>query len=459
MSRYYWRLHPSSASRWPCSSTEQSVSVASRRAVMSTKFCFNINDDVYIRPKSVKELGISGRIVDISVKATENSCNTSESSNASLQQGKKRRLVEDARVSVQPHCFDNTGHRIKSCGVTKIGIRPSRLFPLYDICIDENSIAQTMVIITPDTMNYRQLATSHLRPSDKVLEIGCSTGECTALIMRRLILLHRHRERLNQINGGGCDNDVSSCIGNIVAFDVGSDVLEQAQIRMESEISNLMSNCEGDIGDNIFSQLVNLQKVDAIADPKGAYAIAMMDRKPEIILIDIGGNRELHGVVRMIHWVQTAFKNDPPRLVIVKSESLVEECSRSYNTQESNQSSLHTNVLPARPNVLENGVIQHAQEWLSSLVLSFANDSDDRKGSSSDDQPTMPVQTVPKYSHPVQAPLALSPKDNVTPICRFHNYHPDGCKRINHDSKKCPYDHEYCHWCKQFGHVAMNCKR
>ena len=161
----------------------------------------------------------------------------------------------------------------------------------------------------------------------------------------------------------------------------------------------------------------------------------------------------------MIHWVQTAFKNDPPRLVIVKSESLVGEGSRSYNTQESNQSSLHTNVLPARPNVLENGVIQHAQEWLSSLVLSFANDSDDGKGSSSDDQPTMPVQTVPKYSHPVQAPLALSPKDNVTPICRFHNYHPDGCKRINHDSKKCPYDHEHCHWCKQFGHVAMNCKR
>ena len=439
------------------------------RAVLSTKFCFNLNDDVYIRPKSAKELGISGRIEDISFNSTTKSSTTSDiSPDSPSQLRKKRRLVEDVRVSIQQHSFDDTG-RIMSCGATKVGIRPSRLFPVYDICKDENSITQkTLIVITPDTTNYRMLATSHLRSSDKVLEIGCSTGECTALMMRRLTLLHMHQQRQKkQIEDGENDNDASNTTfdGKIVAFDVGSDVLEQAQSRLLSEIKSLIPNDAEDmkIGNTMYTQLVTLQKVDAIADPKGAYAIAMTDRKPDIILIDIGGNRELKGVVRMIHWVQTAFENDPPRLVIVKSESLVEECSRIHNEQVEgksspleNESILSTETV--RPNAMENGVLEYAQQWFSSLVSSFAESSDDGKCSSSEEQSAIPIQTVPKYSHPIQAPLALSPKDNVTPICRFHNYHPDGCKRRN-GSNECPFDHDHCHWCKEIGHVALNCKR
>ncbi len=432
---------------------------------MSTKYCFNLNDDVYIRPKSAKELGISGRIVEISSNSTTKSSTASEIAPGSpFQQRKKRRLVEDIRVSIQQHSFDDTG-RIKSCGATKVGIRPSRLFPVYDICKDETSITQqTLILITPDTTNYRMLATSHLRSSDKVLEIGCSTGECTALMMRRLTLLHMHQQRQKQNKDGESDNDAPNITfdGKIVAFDVGSDVLEQAQSRLQSEINSLSPNDEGNIGNTIYTQLVTLQKIDAIADPKGAYATAMTDREPDIILIDIGGNRELKGVVRMIHWVQTAFENDPPRLVIVKSESLVEECSGIHNGQEDGKMSLLENesmlsTETVRPNVMENGVIEHAQRWFSSLVSSFAESIYDGKCNSSEEQSALPTQAVPKYSHPIQAPLALSPKDNVTPICRFHNYHPDGCKRRN-VSNVCPFDHEHCHWCKQIGHVALNCK-
>jgi hypothetical protein len=439
MSRYCWRLHPTSAGRLPCSGPDQSVGKGI--AVCNTKF--RLNDNVYIRPKSVRELGITGRIVDFSFNSTAKSNSTSEiTTESSSQRGKKRRLIEDVRVSVQQHCFDTTTNRIKCSGATKLGIRPSRLFPVYDIdtCKDKNSITQTLLIMTSDTTNYRQLATSHLRPSDKVLEVGCSTGECTALMMRRL-----HQQRQKQIQEGAGEDDNSTIImshGRIVAFDVGADILEQAQARLLSEIRGLSPHDGEDKKHKICSQLVTLQKIDAVADPKGAYDIAMADRKPDIILIDIGGNRELKGVVRMLHWVQTAFEKDPPRLVIVKSESLVEEYSRFWSKPEEVKKSAN------QPNVVGNGVIEHAQHWFLSLVSSFEETSE--KG-------TRPTQKVPKYSHPVQAPLSLSPKDNATPICRFHNYHPDGCKRLN-DSRKCPYDHEHCHWCKQTGHVALNCK-
>jgi NADPH:quinone reductase-like Zn-dependent oxidoreductase len=74
------------------------------------------------------------------------------------------------------------------------------------------------------------------------------------------------------------------------------------------------------------SQLINLHKVDAFADPKGAHSMAVgsSNKSPDVILIDIGGNRELKGVVNMIHWVQTAFTQQA-RVIIVKSESLVEK--------------------------------------------------------------------------------------------------------------------------------------
>lgn len=432
--------------------------VLNPKPILTTNFSFDIGDDVYIRPKSAKECGMSGRIVDISYKSTTKVNAGGATLESAPQRSKKRKLVEDARVSVQQHCFYNA-ERIKTCNTIKTGVRPSRLFPVYDICKDDNFVNQTQIIITPDTINYRQLGSSHLRSTDKVLEIGCSTGECTALLLRRLALLHMHKQRCEQRKGVGKTDDVSNMFaGKIVAFDVGSDVLEQAQTRLLSEINSLDFNDEGDIRCKIYSQLVQLQKVDAIADPKRAYSFAMVDRKPDIILIDIGGNRELTGIVRMIQWVQTAFENDPPRVVIVKSELLVEEFSKEGERESSPSKNASISAKTLRLNVTEHGVIEHAQHWFSSLAFSFSNKCDDEKCSKSEQQSIASTQKAPKYSHPVKAPMALSPKDNVTPICRFHNYHPDGCKRRN-GGRDCPYDHEHCHWCGQIGHVALNCYR
>ena len=80
----------------------------------------------------------------------------------------------------------------------------------------------------------------------------------------------------------------------------------------------------------------------------------------------------------------------------------------------------------------------------------------------------------------MKAPLRLSPLDNTTPICRFHNYSKKGCLRfLNPQADKkttnvgkdlihldldktsanssCELDHEHCHMCFEKGHVALNC--
>ena len=422
---YQWRLHPYPKKRAAKPGNDNNN-------VSNTKYDFKLNDEIYIRPKSAKELGITGRIVDIFDNAAERNDIISTSQASTTQHSKKkRRLVEDIRVSVQQHN-----------GAIKKGARPSRLFPVYDRSSDGGQrSAQTLIILTPDTNNYRQLATSHLRSTDKVLEIGCSTGQCTVLLLRRLILLHLKGGSKNQQHCSGSEKEHKSLVhGKIVAFDTGSDMIEQAKNSLLSEIKTLTPKASDECGmsreEDFYSHMVQCIKVDALADPNGAHAHVMNgnNRSPDMVLIDIGGNRELEGVVRMIQWVQSTFK-DEPRLIIVKSEALVEELSSS------------TNVM---------GIIEQGQEWFASLSSSATAN----KCNSTTCNATIQKQSAPKYSHPLKAPSALSPKDDTTPICRFHNYDPSGCKRHNDSSeKRCSFDHEHCHWCREAGHVALTCPR
>ena len=59
------------------------------------------------------------------------------------------------------------------------------------------------------------------------------------------------------------------------------------------------------------------------------------------------------------------------------------------------------------------------------------------------------------FRHPQKAPLVYSPINPTQPICRYHNYHPQGCKRFA--ESKCPLDHLHCHRCLARGHRAFSC--
>jgi len=423
---HLWRLHPPPPSKEASSSINQSKTTK----VSNSKFNFNLNDNVYIRPKSTKEFGISGRIVDITSSVSSGSTTTS----AKDGNGIKKRRLEDIRVSIQQ----------SQNGNIKVGVRPSRLFPIYES-------KETLIIITPDTTNYRQLATSHLRVSDKVLEIGCSTGECTALVLRRLMLLYNNNNLKQEQK-----NDVQN--GSICAFDIGSDMVEQASSRVHSEFNALQqhSHQAADLQMPTYTDMVQFYKIDALLDPKRAYTLATTNTinsnpskaAPDVILIDIGGNRELKGVVQMIEWVQSAFcQNDDNsvRVIVVKSESLAEELTKSPKEEDEKKIEADSSTVQQQL-VMDNGIINQGQEWFTTLLSSFSTNTTASTATNHHQR------CAPTYNHPLKAPLVLSPKDD-TAICRFHNYDIDGCK----NGTRCPYDHQYCHWCREIGHTALNC--
>ena len=111
--------------------------------------------------------------------------------------------------------------------------------------------------------------------------------------------------------------------------------------------------------------------------------------------------------------------------------------------------------------VMENGIINNGQEWFTSLLQSSSissSSSNISTGTTTATTQQRQQQAEPSssaaayYTHPLKAPLVLSPIDDKTPICRFYNYMIDGCK-----NEQCPYDHIHCHICLKSGHRALDC--
>ncbi|KAL7434960.1 hypothetical protein ACHAXM_004376 [Skeletonema potamos] len=437
---YQWRLYPRPASN------------GSPR-----KFEPKISDFVHVRPKSAKEIGYTGRVTSINANTATVTDGNSVNNDQKVSQkcSKKRKLTEDVRVTIQQHCYHHRTQKYEdciTCHSTKHDVRPSRLVPVYDLHLKNKNMdkgSEAVVLLTPDTTTYRQLATSHLRPNDNVLEIGCSTGECTALLLRRNLLLRSQHSRQMKQHG---NKSADVVLGKIVGFDTGTKILKQADNRLRKEYDQSGSTLANE--DDAYSKIIQLHRIDALADPKGAYALATANNTyPGVVLVDIGGNRELDGVVRMIQWVQTAFQDESPRLILVKSEALVEELLTAVLSCHTND-----NTACTIPSVSEEGVITRGQNWFNSLIVSPslpAAADDDKANKSLSRQ-----QLSSRYSHPKKVPLGLSPIG--TPICRYHNYHPDGCTKFNKsksscDDLLCQYDHEHCHWCQVAGHIALNC--
>lgn len=127
------------------------------------------------------------------------------------------------------------------------------------------------------------------------------------------------------------------------------------------------------------------------------------------------------------------------------------------------------------------GVVSGGPDWLASMIIRTKATAHQREQHSAKVRGYDAANSKHKLSafkHPLKAPLVLSPRDGKTPICRYHNYHREGCKWYihNHGNTKCnanknknnsnntngsapscPFDHDHCHACLQLGHVAKDC--
>ena len=308
---------------------------------------FAIGDAVFFRSKSAKEIGQRGKVVE------------------GIKYASRHETKRD-HVRVQFNAKDNKKEVPKyvSC---------KRLVPVF---LQEKT---TNIILTSETIPYRHLACSQVQDTDDILEIGCSTGEASVILLRY----------------------GRSWVG----LDTSVDMIEQCTDRLKS-------SCDK-------SKSWKAVKADALSDPKGALKEAKKfnAQGPSVVFLDIGGNREFKSVLNMTSWVLQSFSN--VRLIAIKSRELVA-------TTISDSTSTEFQLDPT------TGLFAEGMAWFQKQVDANA-------------RPALP-------SHPLKAPLVFSPKDATKPICRYHNYHQNGCSK-----DKCPYDHEHCHLCLKPGHIALNC--
>ena len=148
---------------------------------------------------------------------------------------------------------------------------------------------------------------------------------------------------------------------------------------------------------------------------------------PTIVIIDIGGNRDDAAVVQTLKWVLDSFggrgdrnPNTPPlRLVLVKSRALVRAAlsegmapataaaAPSHNTKNKNTTKNTTTSVGLRVDPA-TGIMTNGTPWLTAVVERCPP------------PPLQQQQQRCRFKHPLKAPLVFSPKDDTTPICRYH---------------------------------------
>jgi hypothetical protein len=233
------------------------------------------------------------------------------------------------------------------------------------------------ILLTHETIPYRHLAASQIDQTDDILEIGCSTGEASTILLR----------------------------------------YGRSWVGLDSS-NNMVQICSDAIGATTTAKPWYACKMDALSDPKRAINAAKKfnSNGPTSAFLDIGGNRQEQGVVSMMTWVLESFPQ--LRLLVVKSRELVKSITNSTSCRIGNL----------------DGIVHNGAIWLQEKQKEQTK-----------------CTNLPRHS--LKAPLVYSPLDASKPICRYHNYDLQGCKR----GTKCQYDHEHCHCCLQVGHRAVEC--
>lgn len=388
---------------------------------------YKVNDVVFVRSKSAKELGKRGVIVsifqdheqkvekEISQSDTKkrrrmDSVTTKE---ATPIQEKSQRRFEIQFSSVDKHDL-TTNTYTKEHGI-------SRLVPIYDTNISK-------IIITRNTDTYRLMASSQIRPEkDCVLEIGCSYGKCTQIL--------------------------SKYAKHVIAIDTSPEALQQAKkLVRTSDTYWKKENVEFRRLDPFMSvdSITLIEMVQKLSKTRPSTSKIENEENKKVrldcVFIDIGGNRDISPVVTMISWVSSTFDVN---MIIVKSEELETE-AQHYINATSDQSNHHD---------LDDIWWKDMQTKYNSEIIQLESSSEN-KMKHNQNEPLEPPNTNRSsamskiHAHPLQAPVRYSTKgDGTTPICRYHNYHIDGCRKGN----ECPFDHTICHNCLKEGCIARNC--
>jgi SAM-dependent methyltransferase len=325
-------------------------------------FALTVGDTVFVRSKSSTEKGRRGRIVQL--EQTE-------------EDAKDRCQIEWEQ---QPKDSEPK---------QSVSVARKRLLP-----VDANSFlskpefttlpAVVQVIVTATTQKFRLLAQSHTESTDHVLELGCSSGETSIALWKYC----------------------KSWVG----LDTSSNMISKVNERLSVLNKNSKKQSQTTASCACF-------QLNALADPAGAVEHACLysgPTGPTVIYLDIGGNREEAGVIRMMQWILQSFSS--VLTVVIKSQEVHKAIVDQSGVDDG------------------TGEFVGGHEWFQDRLRTAV--------------------TLSLPHHPLQASKMLSPVDGTTPICRYHNYFKDGCAK---GEALCPFDHDHCHLCLQKGHIATQC--
>ena len=250
------------------------------------------------------------------------------------------------------------------------------------------------------TMDDRALSTSDRTTLSAPLCVVTPTTDAFRSLARRACTSEDTVVELGS-SYGGCSQVLHACARSYMGVDVSWECVEHCRRILPG---------------------AHFERSDILSDAAAARRLLERER-PSLIAIDIGGNRALCDVLSLVEVVLCALhrSNTAPSLLLIKSEELAAEADTLLSCGGSN-------------------VLACPDGWWRALRRRSA---DRQRGVDSRLRtPTWyPQRTVAGVSQP---------------ICRFHNYVADGCKR--HLSGDCSLDHEHCHFCLSTGHVARACQ-
>jgi SAM-dependent methyltransferase len=379
---------------------------------------FQPGDRVYYRSKSANSVaGTCGTVVAAVPQNATNGDNNDK-------------RIKNGRACTAVH-FDTASKDSEPRQVST-----NRLLPIY--CSNNkntnlsSSPHEIAIFVTNETNQFRQLAVSQIQGTAaaatsstssasastgaRVLEIGCSTGETSVILWR---------QQQQQHHDGTC-----CAISSWVGLDTSADMIDIVQKKILGSVPPLSSS-----DDDALKKQRLCQRVDALVDPVAAAqaACTFHCHGPTVVFVDIGGNRDEVGVLRMLQFLLSTAPFPYLSQIVIKSRALCQSLVDNNSTFFQAHTGGHDDG--------DDGlVIERADAWLEEQLGRLS---------------TSLLPSLPR--HPQKAPMRYCPAANddnkMTPICRYHNYHKNGC----HKKDCCPFDHVYCHFCLQPGHKALGC--
>jgi len=172
--------------------------------------------------------------------------------------------------------------------------------------------ATGVILVVPETSEYRRMAVIHTCPEDSFLEIGCAFGDCTDRVRRAFVeggavpQIEERESPFKQFQTSFNDPIRVNCLG----VDKSEDSITTATHRFPETLFRVIQ--------------------DALSYPKELEQLCFQHLKygrPTVVAIDINGSRELPAVLQCIKVVIDLFCDDSapdtwPRLLIVKSRAL-----------------------------------------------------------------------------------------------------------------------------------------